>query len=235
MKKTFAFIFARGGSKGVPRKNVRLLAGKPLIAHSIDLALSIPEISKVIVSTDDPEIAAVAREHGAEVPFLRPAELAGDHASEWKAWQHAVTHVQEKLGESFDRFISLPATAPLRSAEDVTNCFARFGEGGADLVFCVTPSARSPYFNMVKLDGEHRAELVIKPVGEVIRRQDVPEVYDITTVAYVTTPGFILSRNGVFDGVTKAVIIPAERAIDIDTPLDFEFAEFLALKRQHQD
>lgn len=231
MKRTYAFIFARGGSKGVPRKNVRSFAGKPLIAHTIELALSIPEIAKVIVSTDDEEIAEVAARHGAEVPFMRPAELASDHASEWKAWQHAVTYVRETMGESFERFISLPATSPLRSAEDISNLLARFDEGGADLVIGVTPSASSPYFNMVKLDGEGRAELVNKPEGTVFRRQDAPEVYDIAPGGYVTTPDHVLSSNGVFDGVLKTVTIPSERAVDIDTMLDFDFAEFLFKRR----
>jgi CMP-N-acetylneuraminic acid synthetase len=232
---TYAFIFARGGSKGVVGKNIRAFGGKPLIAHTLDLALNMPEISKVILSTDDPEIAAVGRQYGATVPFLRPAELSADNSPEWKAWQHAVSHVRDVMHEPFDCFISLPATSPLRNEADVRACLERYVEGSAEIVIGVTPAANNPYFNMVKLAPNGSAEIVIKPEGKVFRRQDAPEVYNITTCAYVTSPDFILTRNGIFDGVLKTALIPAERAIDIDTPLDFEFAELLFHKRQHQD
>jgi CMP-N-acetylneuraminic acid synthetase len=232
---THAFIFARGGSKGVPGKNIRQFAGKPLIAHTIGLALEIPEISKIFVSTDDPEIAEAARAAGAQVPFLRPLELATDSSPEWLSWQHAVSYVRDHLCEKFDRFISLPATSPLRSEADVRACLDRYAEGGSDMVIAVTPAHNNPYFNMVKLADDGRAEIVIKPENGVTRRQDAPEVFNITTCAYVSSPDFILSRNGVFDGVLKAAVIPNDRAIDIDTPLDFEFAEFLFTKRQQKD
>ena len=111
------FIFARGGSKGVPRKNVRSLCGKPLIAHAIDAALGSRFIQRVVVSTDDPEIADVARRYGADVPFLRPAELATDTAAEWLCWRHAIQFVNAEAGRlPLDLFVSVPATAPLRAS-----------------------------------------------------------------------------------------------------------------------
>lgn len=232
MPLTYAFVFARGGSKGIPGKNIRPFGGKPLIAHTLELALAMPEISKVILSTDDPAIAEVGRQSGATVPFLRPPELAADNTPEWLAWRHAVSHVRDVMGEPFDRFLSLPPTSPLRDESDVRNCLNRYAEGSAEIVIGVTPAANNPYFNMVKLAPDGRAEIVVKPEGKVFRRQDAPEVYNITTCAYVTSPDFILSRNGIFDGVLKTALIPAERAIDIDTPLDFEFAELLFHKRQ---
>lgn len=235
MPVTHAFIFARGGSKGVPGKNIRPFAGKPLIAHTIGLALGMPEISKVFVSTDDPEIAAAARAAGAEVPFLRPPELATDSSPEWLSWQHAVSFVKHDLSGPFDRFISLPATSPLRSEADIRACLDLHAEGSSDMVIAVTPAHNNPYFNMVKFTAEGHAEIVIKPENGVTRRQDAPEVFNITTCAYVSSPEFILSRKGVFDGVLKAAVIPNDRAVDIDTPLDFEFAEYLFLKRQHLD
>jgi CMP-N-acetylneuraminic acid synthetase len=235
MATTYAFVFARSGSKGIPGKNIRPFAGKPLIAHTLELARDMPEISKVILSTDDPEIANIGRQFGASVPFLRPAELAADNTPEWLAWQHAVSHVLHHLGEPFDRFVSLPPTSPLRDASDVRNCLNRYAEGSADIVIGVTPAANNPYFNMIQLDPDGRADLVIKPVGKVFRRQDAPDVFNITTCAYVTSPDFILSNNGIFDGVLKTALIPNERAIDIDTPLDFEFAELLFRKRQSKN
>lgn len=232
MTTTYAFVFARGGSKGVPGKNIRPFAGKPLIAHTLELALAIPEISKVILSTDDPEIAEVGRQFGATVPFLRPAELSADNSPEWKAWQHAISHVRDVMGEPFDRFISLPATSPLRSEADVRNCLDRYAEGTADIVIGITPATSNPYFNMLKLDADGRADLVIHPEGKVTRRQDAPDLFDIAPCAYVSSPDFILSHSGLFDGVLKTALIPNERAVDIDTPLDFEFAEFL-FRKQH--
>ena len=120
--RTFAFIFARGGSKGIPRKNLKLLGGKPLLAWSIEMGQSIPEAERVFVSTEDDEIAEVANVFGAEV-IPRPAELAKDTSPEWLAWQHAIQSVQAKYG-LFDRFLSLPTTAPLRIEEDVRKCLA---------------------------------------------------------------------------------------------------------------
>ena len=232
MPVTYAFIFARGGSKGVPGKNIRPFAGKPLIAHTIALALGMPEISKIIVSTDDPEIAEIAKQHGASVPFLRPPELAADNTPEWLAWQHAVSQIRDVIGEPFDRFISLPPTSPLRDETDIRNCLQRYSESSADIVIGITPAANNPYFNMVKVAPDGLTEIFIKPDGKVTRRQDAPAVYNITTCAYVTSPDFILANNGIFDGVLKSAIIPNDHAIDIDTPLDFEFAEFLIKKRQ---
>lgn len=223
-------IFARGGSKGVPFKNLRLLAGKPLIAHAIQSALASEAINRVIVSTDDTEIASVARQYGAEVPFMRPAELAGDQSPEWLAWQHALRTLGQESTTVPDIFVSIPATAPLRAVSDIDACIVALQSSDADIVITVTPADRSPYFNMVTLDVESNAQLVIRPEGSIHRRQDAPPVYDVTTVAYAARPDFVLSANSVFDGKVKAVVVPTERALDIDTELDFQFAEFLLSK-----
>jgi N-acylneuraminate cytidylyltransferase len=223
-------IFARGGSKGVPRKNLRPLAGKPLIAHAIQTALTSEMIDRVIVSTDDAEIAAVAKQYGAEVPFVRPAELAGDQSPEWLAWQHALRTLSEESNHAVDIFVSIPATAPLRAVSDIDACIQALQSSNADIVITVKLADRSPYFNMVTLDAENNARLVISPQGSIHRRQDAPVVYDVTTVAYATRPEFVLSANSIFDGKVRAVVVPAERALDIDTELDFQFAEFLLSK-----
>jgi N-acylneuraminate cytidylyltransferase len=226
-----AFIFARGGSKGVPRKNIRDLAGKPLIAHTIDIARAAPSLGEVFVSTDDEEIAEVARAHGAQVPFLRPAELAGDTASEWLAWRHAIVWVARNEGV-FDLFVSLPTTSPFRSIEDVEACIRIMrDEPETDVVATVKPADRSPYFNMVRIDENGAAQLVIPPSGPVVRRQDAPAVYDMTTVCYAARPRFVLEKSGLFEGRLRVVEVPAERALDIDTPFDFAIAEYLAEAR----
>jgi N-acylneuraminate cytidylyltransferase len=225
------FIFARGGSKGVPRKNIRPLADKPLIAYAIEAALASEFIDTVIVSTDDLEIASVAKKCGAEVPFMRPPELARDDSPEWLSWQHAIREVaKDGSAPAMDVFVSIPTTAPLRSVEDIDACIRKLLTTDADLVLTVRPADKSPYFNMVTLADNADARLAIVPEKPIYRRQDAPVVYTITTAAYAARPEFILNHSAIFQGKVKAVVVPPERAIDIDTQLDFDFAEFL-LKR----
>jgi CMP-N-acetylneuraminic acid synthetase len=226
------FVFARGGSKGVPHKNIRLLAGKPLIAYAIETGLASALIERVVVSTDDEEIARVARRHGADVPFMRPPELARDDSPEWLAWQHAIrTLNRDQDSRPVDVFVCIPATAPLRAVEDVDACIQMLLGGAADVVITVKPAARNPYFNMVTLDTDGRAQLVIQPEAAIHRRQDAPAVYDMATVAYAALPSFVLDADDMFAGRVKAVVVPEGHALDIDTELDFEFAEFLLSKR----
>ena len=228
-----AFIFARGGSKGVPRKNVRELGGMPLIAHSINVARSCPSVNQVVVSTDDAKISDVALRYGAIVPFVRPAHLAGDMSSEYEAWQHAIREYEVLRNEKIDLFVSLPATSPLRAVEDVESCIELFTHSDADTVVTVKEASRSPYFNMLCNNDAGFSRLVNTDESgqRYVRRQDVPEVYDMTTVAYVSSPEFILDSDSIFSGKVKSVLVPDERAVDIDTMLDFKFAEFLIAQR----
>jgi len=228
--KVIAFVFARSGSQGLPGKNVRLLCGKPLIAWSIEQARAVGRISQVIVSTDSEEIAKVARSWGADVPFIRPSELASDHSPEWLAWRHALDFVLTAHGGLPDAMVSVPATAPLRMPKDIEACLDEFEKGGVDVVVTMTDAHRSPYFNMVKVAQDGSVELVMPPSTALVRRQDVPKVYDLTTVAYVARPQFVRNHHRMFDGVVRPVYVPHERAIDIDTLADFEYAELLMKK-----
>jgi N-acylneuraminate cytidylyltransferase len=226
-----AFVFARGGSKGVPGKNIKALGGRPLIAYSIETARACKRIETVIVSTDDPEIADVARAFGAEVPFMRPPDLATDNAPEWLAWRHAINWFNSERGH-FDAFVSLPATAPFRNSSDVDACLNLFCvHPDTDAVITVREAERSPYFNMVRLDADGYARLVIETTMAPTRRQDVPAVFDMTTVAYVARPAFVLSASRLFEGKVRTVQVPRERSLDIDTPFDFRLAEFLLQTR----
>lgn len=228
MSRSIAYVFARGGSKGVPGKNLRLLGDRPLLAYPIETALNSGLFERVIVSTDSEDIAAVAREHGAETPFMRPPELATDTAAEWFAWQHALRETERLYGLP-DTFVSLPATSPFRTAGDVRRCVERLNADPVpDIVITGRRSERSPWFNMVRLDDEGLARIVIQPDGRIVRRQDAPEVFDVTTVAYAAKPSFVLSANGLWGGRVALVEVPAERALDIDTPFDFFIAECIA-------
>jgi len=232
--KAVAFIFARGGSKGLPDKNIRILGGKPLIAWSIEHAFAVKRIGRVIVSTDSEEIAAVAREYGAEVPFIRPEELARDDSSEWLAWRHALNYLREKTGELPEVMVSIPTTAPLKQIIDIENCLDEYEKGDADMVITVTDAHRSPYFNMVKRNADGTVGLVNPSQSAIVRRQDSPVVYDMATICYVANPEFVMTHNATFEGRVKAVLVPVERAIDIDTLLDFQITESLLNIREQK-
>lgn len=228
MSTTHGFVFARGGSKGLPGKNLLDLAGKPLIAHTIELALSMPEFDDVYVSTDDREIAAVAASCGAQV-IDRPAELATDDSPELLSWKHAAEVVTHLHGP-FSRFVSLPATSPLRDAADVRACVQALDKD-TDLVVCVAEASHNPWFNMVRMDSEGSVQLLLAGGQRVTRRQDAPKAFDLTTVAYAARTEYVVASENLLEGRVRGVCIPRERAVDIDTPLDFEFAEFLMSRR----
>ena len=226
--KTIIFLFARGGSRGVPHKNVRMFAGKPLIVHTIDVAKSIP-VDKIFVSTEDILISEVVEKELVTV-IPRPTRLAADDSPEWLSWQHAVKWVQKNYG-SFDRFVCLPVTAPLRHRNDICKCIEAL-ESKTDIVLTVTESSRSPWFNMVNIDPEGLVKPLLESTDKYWRRQDVPRTYDLTTVAYVSRPEYIINSDHIFSGRVRAIHIPRERALDIDTEFDLEMAEFLFMKRK---
>lgn len=221
-----ALICARGGSKGVPHKNLRLLAGRSLVAWAIGSAREVRRIERVIVSTESEAIVSAALAAGAEVPFLRPLELARDDSPEWLVWRHALSMLREQ-GTLPGVLVVVPPTAPLRAAADIERCLDEYESADCDVVITVTNARRSPYFNMVRRLETGEVGLVFPSERQITRRQEVPEVYDMTTVAYVVRPGFVLERDGIFDGRVRAVHVPAERALDIDTELDFAIAECL--------
>ncbi len=223
-KKVFSFIFARGGSKGIPNKNLRLIDNIPLVGHSIKIAQETNYVDKVFVSTDSDLIANTAKAFKAEV-IKRPNSISKDESPEWLAWKHAVNYVNNKYGE-FDVFLSLPATSPLRSIDDINNCIKLYLNNQFESVISIVKSDRSPWFNMVKKSKNNNLNLLLDKKN-ISRRQDSPESYDITTVAYVIDPKFILNANNIWERDVLGVEIPKERAIDIDNLFDFKVANFL--------
>ena len=228
----YGAVFARGGSKGVPRKNLRHIAGTPLLELSVAMGLASEGIDRMFCSTDSDEIATEAIRLGAEVPFRRPETLAQDDSPEWTAWQDLARFLIQEGASKSDVLVSLPTTSPLRACEDIENALELFRQGTFDLVLGVSESTRSPWFNMVVREQSSEVSLVAGVEGERIsRRQDAPAVFDITTVVYVTTLGFVINSQGLFDGTVGSVVIPRERAIDIDTEFDLEIADYLLRKR----
>ena len=232
--KYVALICARGGSKGLPNKNIKPLGGIPLIGLAIKTAQQVGRLSKIIVSTDSEKIAHISKKYGAEVPFLRPEHLSLDNSSEWHVWRHALQYIAEQKID-IDGLVIIPPTAPLRDVQDINNCINEFEKGISDIVISVTEAHRNPYFNMVTIDQNNFSSVVISQHKKFTRRQDTPSVYDMTTVAYVVKPEFVFEKDGIFDGKVSSVHIPPERAIDIDTIFDFEVAEYLFSKKNSED
>lgn len=231
--KVVGAIFARGGSKGLANKNIMDFGGKPLIAHAIEHALSVKQISRVVVSTDSNEIASIAREYGADVPFMRPNHLATDDSPEWLSWRHLINFIRTDEGCLPTALVSVPATAPLRLTCDIEKCINVFLEKKPDMVITITDAHRHPSFNMVKLKSDESYDLVSPSNPKIFRRQDASKVYDMTTVCFVACPSFVLNNESTFDGNVHAVKVPQIRSIDIDTRIDFEFAEYLFSRKNN--
>lgn len=224
-------IGARGGSKGVAGKNIRPLAGKPMIAWSIEQARACPRIGRVVISTDSEAIADVARAHGAEVPFMRPAELASDSAGKWGVWQHALQACDAHYaGEPIDLFVDLDCTNPLREVSDITRAIEQFERGGADVVFTVCEARKNPYFNMVEeVDGFLRLSKTLpRPI---VRRQDAPRVFEHVASIYVLSPDYLRRGSGLLSGRARGYDIGAAKSLDVDNEFDFELMEYLMCKR----
>ncbi len=223
-----ATICARGGSKGVPRKNIRPLCGKPLIVHTIEIAQKCRLINRIIVSTDDREIAETARKAGAEVPFMRPKELAQDDTAKLPVIKHAIQFL-ESQGYSPDIVVDLDPTSPLRTEKDIEACIRMVMAGEADNVFSVTRASKSPYFNMVEIiDGKVR--LVKQLDRPAKRRQDAPEVYDMNASIYVWKRDALMNNETIYLENTRIYLMP-KWAIDIDDETDFEFVEYILSRR----
>lgn len=222
----YAFIFARGGSKELKNKNIKLFNGKPLIYYSINLAKKIKSIKKIIVSSDNQKILKIAKKYGAET-LLRPRSLSNDTSSEIEAWKHAVRYLKNK-NEKFDNFISLPCTSPLRIKKDVESAIRKL-KNKKDIVVGISKTNRSPNFNMVKKDGV-KVKL-LKKDKILINRQMSQKTFDLTTIIYACNYKFVLDiKNSYWEGNVKFVEIPKIRSIDIDDITDFQLAELIYKK-----
>lgn len=222
-----AVIPARGGSKGLPGKNLRELAGLPLIAHSIACARMTPEVARVIVSTDDAEIAAVARGHGAEVPFVRPAELASDTAAMWPVLQHALRSAEQGEGTHYGSLLLLDPTSPGRLPSDVAQAVAKLAEDPeADGVVGVSEPDFNPFWHAVVEEHGYMRDL-ITGADKYERRQDLPRVYRINATLYLWRCEFVLDAPGWRDGRHRLQVVPERRALHIDDIGQFELAELL--------
>lgn len=219
-------ICARGGSRGVPGKNTMLLEGKPLIAHTIDQAKESRLFSAIAVSSDSDQILSVAQEYGA-IPIERPAALATDTAAKLPAIKHCVETLEAQLSQSCDIIVDLDATSPLRAAADIAACVEMVVSGGADNVITASPARRSPYFNMVELDDAKCPRLIKTLPKAVVRRQDSPACFDMNASIYVWRRQALFEVSGLFTDGTRLHVMPEERSVDIDSPLDLEIVKMI--------
>jgi CMP-N,N'-diacetyllegionaminic acid synthase len=230
MPDTIAIIPARGGSKGVPRKNVRMLAGKPLILWTVECALMAERFDRVIVSTDDPEIAEVSMQSGAEVPFLRPRELASDTATSLDVVMHALNWLEQHGGVLPSSIMLLQPTSPMREKRDIQDAVDLLRETSSQAVVSVCPSAHPPHW-LRKIDAEGRIHSWL-PEQIPNRRQDSEAFYQINGSIYLIKQDVLVRERTFLPSDTRALIMPEDRSVDIDTPWDFYLAD-LIMKNKH--
>lgn len=226
MSETIGLITARGGSKSIPQKNIKMLAGKPLIAWTIAAALQSKELSRVIVTTDDEKIAKVSREWGAEVPFIRPIELARDDSSSISAVLHAIQWMEENEGFCPDYIMLLQPTSPFRTAEDIHQSKELARKHCAVAVVSVCEAGRHPYICKRILDNGTLADFMTPEMGY-LRRQDLPPAYAVNGAIYLNRRSSLLLDRTFLPPGTIAYVMPQARSIDVDTLWDWYMAELI--------
>ncbi|MDR9755318.1 MAG: cytidylyltransferase domain-containing protein [Thermacetogeniaceae bacterium] len=229
-KRVLGFIPARAGSKGVPRKNIRLLAGKPLISYTIQAAEASGIFDFLMVSTDGKEIADTAVKAGAEVPFIRPPELATDDAKGIDVLFHAMDWCQ-KNSMNFHWVMLLQPTSPFRTPEDILNACEIMEKRQAEAVVSVCEVENHPWWCNT-LPADHCMNGFLRPEITRANRQDLPVYYKINGAIYLAEWDFIYQKGTWYGPYTYAYIMPQERSLDIDSPIDFEVAEVL-MKKMH--
>jgi N-acylneuraminate cytidylyltransferase/CMP-N,N'-diacetyllegionaminic acid synthase len=221
-------ICCRGGSKGVPGKNVKILNGKPLIAYTIETANHCSLLNDVIVSTDSQLIADTAKQYNAKVPFIRPTEFATDAASKWPVFVHALETYEKLNNVHVDYLVDIDVTVPLKTAADIDGAIQMaINNPDADVVITGYEPEKNPYFNMMEIDENGFAAVVKKSPKPIVRRQDATPVFGLSGAA------FVVKRSALYEfehwSTAKCMIyeMPRERAVDIDTDVDFKIIEFL--------
>ena len=220
-----ALVVARGGSKSIPRKNLAPLAGRPLIVWTIEAALRCPGLDRVIVSTDDAEIASVSRAHGAEAPFLRPADLARDDTPTLPVVIHALRWLADQEGYVPEHVMLLQPTSPLRTSEDIAGVLDLAEERRADSVISVSEASTHPHLaKRITAEGL-LVDFMDHPAVE--RRQDLEPVYALNGAIYLAKRSLLLEKQSFYGKVTYPYVMPLERSIDVDTPWDLQLCDLM--------
>lgn len=234
MEDVLAIIPARGGSKGLPDKNIRLLAGHPLIAYSIKAALDCPVISRVIVSTDSGRIAEIAKSYGAEVPFMRPTEYAQDMSTDLEVFRHALEWLEKYENYIPDLVVQLRPTSPVRFNNDIENCIAKLRNSGADSLRVVTPAFNNPFKMWIVEDQDQpmkpllHLDVISEPYNQ--PRQNLPDIYWQTGTLDVIRTQVIREQKSMSGNTILPYLIEQKFALDIDDMESFNRAEEMIRK-----
>jgi len=229
-RRILAVTLARGGSKSIPKKNIRLLNGQPLIAHTIVEAKKSTLITRYIVSTDDPEIQSIAKRFGAEAPFLRPAELASDTATAVSADRHTLSWVENEEGVQYDYFIELMATNPMKTAVDIDAVLDKLISTNADSVIGMTRVGDHHPRRVKRVEEDLIKDFCLPEVPETHRQQLKPEAYIRNGSMYATTRSELISGRRYGTPNSRPYLMPADRSINIDEEVDFIAADYLVKK-----
>lgn len=224
-------ICARGGSKGVPNKNIRIVAGKPLLAHTVEQARETGLFEHIAFSSDNQEYLKAAQNAGASILVERPPELASDNSGKISAIRHCVISAEKVLGHKVDIVVDLDCTSPLRLSSDIVGSVSLLRERGIGNVITGAPARRSPYFNLVERTSDGRIDLAKRPKTPFLRRQDTPSCYDMNASIYVWRREVLMDNEGLFHADTDIYVMPDERSVDIDSELDFEIVSMLLQRR----
>lgn len=235
--KILATIAARAGSKGAKGKNARNLLGKPLISYTIEQLLRWGKFDAFIVSTDSEDIADIARRHGVDVPFMRPAELSTDITGKQDVLRHALIAAEKHYSTRFDGLLDCDATAPIRTVHDIERIVEIFKDKQPNCIFSVIKARKNPYFNMVEIQNNGLAMPCKRLARDVKRRQDAPVVYQMNASLYIYRRDFLLDSENTMPYSKGAMVyeMEEESAFDIDSEFDFKLIEFLMRERQQND
>lgn len=225
-------VTVRAGSKGVPGKNLRAVAGRPLFAHSVAQAAATGLFDEVVVSSDSEEILALAPRFGATDTVRRPREMATDTAGKVPAIAHAVRTTEQRTGRTFEVCVDLDATSPLRTLDDIRAAVELFEASDVQSLITGTEARRNPYFNLVEEQPDGTVAVSKQPDDAVLRRQDAPRCFDMNGSIYVWRREALLEDQVVFFPTTILYEMPAERSIDVDSEFDFRIVEWLMQQRE---
>lgn len=234
-KKIICVISARGGSKGLPNKNIKNLLGKPLIVWSIMQAKKVKEIHRVVVCTDSKKIQSIAIKAGAESPFLRPKKISNSKVGKFKVFKYALEAYEKYYQENYEIYLDLDCTNPLRTPKDISNCISKFRylkkKRDVGAVFTICEARKNPYFNLLELNNSRSLKVSKKLKNDILRRQDAPKVFEHVASIYAIDPNYIRNNVNLLDGHTEGYNIGQNKSLDIDSKFDYQLIEFLMKKR----
>ncbi len=228
--KILTIVAARGGSRGVKNKNIKQLLGKPLIAYTLEQVIKWGGYDKFIVSTDSKDIADIAKQYDVDIPFMRPAELAGDQTGKLDVLRHALLESEQYYGEKFDTVFDLDVTSPVRTTKDIYNIVDVFKNKKPDCVFSVVKAKKNPYFNIVEKQSDGTFSVCKKTSEGIVTRQSAPEVFEMNASMYIYDRKFLLDdkNKNPYSKRAYAYEMGEMSTVDIDTEIDFKFIEFLS-------